>query len=71
MTGPSDSGVGRARPDPSPNAFAYTIEDARAMGGPGRTKIYELAKGGHLKLIHVGGRTKVEGDSLRALLGAQ
>jgi hypothetical protein len=59
----------RARPDPSPHAFAYTIEDAQAMGGPGRTKLYQLAKSGRLKLIHVGGRTLVDGDSLRALLG--
>ena len=59
----------RARSAPSPNAFAYTLEDARLMGGPGRTTIYELAKRGELKLIYVGGRTKVDGDSLRALLG--
>jgi hypothetical protein len=60
---------GRARPAPSPNAFAFTIEDAQAMGGPGRTKIYDLAKRGELKLIDVGGRTMVDGDSLRSLLG--
>lgn len=61
----------RARPAPSPTAFAYTLEDAEAMGGPRRTKIYELAKRGELKLIYVGGRTKVDGDSLRRLLGVQ
>lgn len=54
---------------PSPQAFAYSLEDARIMGGPGRTKIYDLAKRGKLKLIRVAGRTKVDGDSLRALLG--
>lgn len=59
----------RARPDPSRGAFAFTIEDAQAMGGPGRTKIYELAKRGELKLIRIAGRTMVDGDSLRALLG--
>ena len=59
----------RARSAPSPTAFAYTLEDARLMGGPGRTTIYEMAKTGQLQLVHVGGRTKVLGDSLRALLG--
>jgi hypothetical protein len=59
----------RARPAPSPNAFAFTIEDAQAMGGPGRTKIYDLAKRGELKMIDVAGRTMVDGASLRALLG--
>lgn len=59
----------RARPAPSQNAFAYTVEDAQAMGGPGRTKIYDLAKRGELKLINVAGRTMVDGASLRALLG--
>jgi hypothetical protein len=59
----------RARPAPSPNPFAFTIEDAQAMGGPGRTKIYDLAKRGELKLIDVAGRTMVDGASLRALLG--
>jgi hypothetical protein len=59
----------RARPAPSPTAFAFTIADAQAMGGPGRTKIYELARRGELKLINVGGRTMVDGTSLRALLG--
>ena len=39
------------------------------MGGPGRTKIYDLAKRGELKLIDVAGRTMVDGASLRALLG--
>jgi hypothetical protein len=39
------------------------------MGGPGRTKIYDLAKSGELKLIRVAGRTMVDGDSLRTLLG--
>jgi hypothetical protein len=59
----------RARPAPCPNAFAFTIPDTQAMGGPGRTKIYDLAKSGELKLIRIAGRTMVDGASLRALLG--
>jgi hypothetical protein len=58
----------RARAEPSSNAFAYTIEDAQKMGAPGKSKIYELAASGRLKLFNIDGRTMVNGDSLRALL---
>jgi hypothetical protein len=58
----------RARAAPSPNAMAFTLEDAQAMGAPGRTKIYALAKQHKLKLLKVAGRTMVDGQSLRALL---
>ena len=40
------------------------------MGAPGRTMIYKLAHRGELKLLRVAGRTLVDGDSLRRLLGA-
>ncbi len=60
----------RLRAAADPNAHAFTILDAQSMGAPGRTKIYELAKQGQLKLLHVAGRTMVDGASLRALLGA-
>jgi hypothetical protein len=53
---------------PSPDALAYRIKEAQFMGGPGRTKIYELAKKGHLKLVRIDGRTLIEGESLRNLL---
>ena len=53
---------------PSPDAFAYRVKEVRLMGGPCRTKVYELAKKGHLKLIRIDGRTVIEGDSLRKLL---
>lgn len=62
---------GRARAEPSRNAFAYTIEDAQAMGAPGKTKIYQLAESGRLELLHVDGRTMINGNSLRALLGIE
>jgi hypothetical protein len=58
----------RARPAPSPSAFAFTVKDSQSMGAPGRTKLYELAKQGKLKLIKIAGRTMVQGDSLRELL---
>jgi hypothetical protein len=61
---------GRERALPSPNALAWTILDYQAMGGPGKTTIYNLAKAGKLKLFEDGtGRTMVDGDSGRALLG--
>jgi hypothetical protein len=57
-----------ARPAPLPNALAYRVDEVPRMGGPGRTKLYELAKRGKLKLVRVAGRTLVDGDSLRRLL---
>ena len=60
--------VAHVRPS-SPNAFAFTIEDAQAVGGSPRTKIYDLAKRGELKLIGVAGRTTVDDANLCALPG--
>lgn len=60
----------RMRAPADPMAIAFTIPDAQSMGAPGRTKIYDLAKEGKLKLLHVAGRTLVCGTSLRALLSA-
>ena len=54
----------RARPD----AFAFTFADAIRMSGIGRTKLYELGRAGQLRMVKVGGRALIEGDSLRALL---
>lgn len=53
---------------PLPNALAYRVDEVPLMGGPRRTKLYELAAAGKVKLIRVAGRTLVDGDSLRALL---
>ena len=61
----------RNREAPPANAFAYRIEDACAMGGFGRTTAYELVKRGKLKLLRVGGRSLIAGDSLRALLNGR
>lgn len=58
----------RERQAPLPNALAYRVDEVPRMGGPARTKLYELAKTGQLKLVKVAGRTLVDGDSLRALL---
>lgn len=58
----------RARPVPNPNALAFTIPDAQALGAPGTTTVYALFKSGALRKIKVGARTMIEGDSLRRLL---
>ncbi|MGI9169986.1 MAG: hypothetical protein ACR2FH_07410 [Caulobacteraceae bacterium] len=58
----------RGRPAPLPHALAYRIDEVPQMGGPGRTKTYELAAKGKLRLVRVDGRTLVDGDSLRTLL---
>ena len=53
---------------PPPDALAYRVPDACRTAGIGRTKLYELAAQGRLRLIRIDGRTLVDGDSLRALL---
>jgi hypothetical protein len=68
-TGSENRARRRNRPDPSPNAFCYTVAEVRQLGGPGKTKTYELVKSGRLKMIDVAGCKRVTGDSLRALLG--
>jgi hypothetical protein len=64
----------RKRAVPSPGAFAFTVHDSQVMGGPGKTKLYELDKArkerGEKGLLFKdeAGRTMVFGDVLRALL---
>ena len=53
-----------------PDQLAYTVAQVQEMGGPGRTKVYELVAEGKLTLVRVGGRSRITGASLRALLGA-
>jgi hypothetical protein len=65
---PKPSAPKRERPAPLPHALAYRIDEVRLMGGPGRTKTYQLAEQGKLRLVRLAGRTLVDGDSLRALL---
>jgi hypothetical protein len=61
----------RQRTMPAPNAFAYTVEDAMAMGGPGRTALYQLRMNGTLDwFTDAIGRVMIKGNSLRKLLHA-
>jgi hypothetical protein len=52
-----------------PDQLAYSIDQIRELGGPGRTKTYELIGKGQLKAIKIGNLTRVTGDSVRKLLG--
>jgi hypothetical protein len=56
------------RAAPSPHAFAYSNDDAQAMSGLGRTKLWELRKAGRLKTITIDGKELIEGNSLRQLM---
>jgi hypothetical protein len=63
----------RKRPSPRalqrPDALAFTIEGFQALGGPGKTSVYELGKAGKLKLYKDPiGRTLIDGDSGREYL---
>jgi hypothetical protein len=59
----------RRRAAPSPNAFAFTVRDAQAMGAPSRTTIHGLIKAGILQTVDAPGcPLLIAGDSLRALL---
>lgn len=56
------------KPDPSPTAISYPFRDAERVSGLHRSTLRRHAKAGRLKLVRVGNRTLVNGDSLRALL---
>ena len=61
----------KSRLAPLPDAITYTIPDAQRISGIGRTKLFELIKGGKLRVNRVTGRTLIVGDSLRALLNGE
>ena len=59
----------RLRAPPSPHAYAFTIADSQAMGGPGKTKVMNSARRVSLNCSRTSaGRTMITGKSLRALL---
>ena len=59
----------RERPAPLPGALTYTLPDAARLSGLSVATLRRRAADGTLRLIRVGGRTLVPGDSLRAMLG--
>ena len=48
--------------------IAYTINEAVAASGLGRTTIYELIKRGELPRVKVGGRTVIRRQDFEAML---
>ena len=56
------------RPAPNPNALGFRVHELRALGGPGRTKAYELIAEGRLTVHKIGATTIVDGDSFRRLM---
>jgi excisionase family DNA binding protein len=59
---------GKPRYEVAPNALSFSIKDACRLTGIARTRLFSLLADGHLRKVKVGGRTLVEGDSLRALV---
>jgi excisionase family DNA binding protein len=48
--------------------LAYSVAEAAAEIGVGRTTIYELIKAGELKIVKIGSRTLVRHDDLAETL---
>jgi hypothetical protein len=63
----------KTRPAPTPprDALTYTLAGASALSSLSIATLRRRAKEGSLRLVRVGSRTLVRGDSLRQLLGAE
>lgn len=61
----------RVHRSPDPAALAFTLTDAARLSGLHPATLRRRAKEGALRLFRVGGRTLVDGASLRRLLGAE
>ena len=48
--------------------LSYTIHEATAVAGIGRTKLYELVNAGELPLVKIGARSLIRRADLEALL---
>jgi excisionase family DNA binding protein len=48
--------------------LAYTIPEAAAASGVGRTMLYELIKRGELPLVKIGARSLIRRQDLEAML---
>ena len=56
---------------PVQHALTYTFAGATAMSGLSEATLRRRAREGQLRLVRVGSRTLVVGDSLRRLLGTE
>ena len=59
------------RPAPLPGALAYTLPDASRISSLSVATLRRRAAEGQLRLFRVGGRTLVDGATLRRLLGTE
>ena len=53
-----------------PPPLAYSIKEAVRISSIGRTSLYALINDGRLKTTKVGGRTLINAQSLRELVGS-
>jgi len=58
----------KQRPDPSPAALAYSLQDAARLSGMSPATLRRRSKEGCLRTFRVAGRRLVCGESLRRLL---
>ena len=58
-------------PPPTRGALTFTLPTASAISGLNVATLRRRAKEGSLRLVRVGSRTLVNGDSLRRLLGVE
>lgn len=56
------------RPEPFPDALAFTILDGCRVAGISRATVYRLFDEGKLRRVKVRNRSLIDGDSLRALI---
>jgi hypothetical protein len=61
----------RPKEPPSRNAITFTLGGASTLSGLSVATLRRRAKEGSLRLVRVGSRTLVAGDSLRRLLGVE
>jgi hypothetical protein len=61
----------RPKEPPPHSALTFTLPRASTLSGLSVATLRRRAKEGSLRLVRVGSRTLVAGDSLRRLLGAE
>jgi hypothetical protein len=59
----------KPKPEPCRSALTYTLPDAARISGLSQATLRRHAKAGRLRLLRLGGRTLLCGDSLRRALG--
>jgi hypothetical protein len=57
-------------PNPAIEKLAYTLEEATQIGLPCRSRIYELAAAGKIRLVKDGKRTLVLADEARRYIAS-